>query len=97
MSVWVIVDLKVKPGKQDELKAYLKSILGDTRRFSGCEFIELFEDRADPLAWTFVERWDDKGNYEKYLAWRGENGSLGRIVAMLDGNPGIRYLDKIDA
>jgi hypothetical protein len=31
------------------------------------------------------------------LAWRGENASLARIVAMLDGNPTIRYFDKLDA
>jgi quinol monooxygenase YgiN len=89
--------LKVKAEKVDDLKAYMKSILGDTRCFTGCEFIEVYQDRSDPTAWAFVERWDDKANYEKYLAWRGENGSLAQIVAMLDGNPAIKFFDKIDA
>jgi quinol monooxygenase YgiN len=97
MPVWVMVDLKVKAEKVDDLKAYMKSILGDTRRFTGCEFVELYQDRSDPTAWAFLERWDDKTNYEKYLAWRGGNGSLAEIVAMLDGAPTIRFFDKIDA
>jgi hypothetical protein len=44
-----------------------------------------------------TQQTDDKSDYEKYLAWCGENGSLARIVAMLDGKPTIRYFDKLAA
>lgn len=97
MAVWVMASLKVKADRVTELKAYMKSILGDTRGFAGCEFIELYQDSADPTTWAFVERWRDKPSYETYLAWRGENGSLAKIVSMLDGNPTIKFFDRIDA
>ena len=95
MSVLVLLDLKIKPDRFDDLKNWMKNNLQDTRAFDGCNGITIQRDQDDPNHMVFVEDWDSRPQYEKYLAWRGERGDVGDLMAWADGEPKFVYLDNI--
>ena len=95
MSTLVILDMQIKPGSLDDMKATLKAILPDTRAFDGCNGLTVHTDEQDPNHMIFVEQWDSGDHYRKYLAWRTEPGNRD-IVEMLVSPPDIRYFDQVD-
>jgi quinol monooxygenase YgiN len=42
MSVVVLLELQVKPEEVDNIKAYLKEILPDTRSYEGCQELDIY-------------------------------------------------------
>ncbi len=44
---------------------------------------------------VFVEDWDSREQYEKYLAWRTERGDLEKLMGWLSGEPSIRYYGNV--
>ena len=38
---------------------------------------------GDPDAVEVISKWETKAHYEKYLAWREEDGTLGKLGATL--------------
>ncbi|MEE2793130.1 MAG: hypothetical protein VX453_15965 [Acidobacteriota bacterium] len=51
----------------------------------------------DGRTFVFVEHWDSKAHYEKYLAWRTETGMLVQVVSLWEGEPTIRYFETVEA
>jgi hypothetical protein len=43
---------------------------------------------------VFVESWDSKEQYEKYLGWRTERGDIDKLVGWMAGPPSIRHFDS---
>ena len=95
MSVLVTLDFNVKPGKVGELREWLRGELHHTRAFDGCNGITIHSDQDDPNHVVFVENWDSRQHYEKYLAWRTERGDLEKLVGWIAGEPSIRYFDNV--
>ena len=46
---------------------------------------------------VLVEVWESREQYEKYLAWRGETGTIDRLMEALAEPPTIRHFDVTDA
>ncbi len=44
---------------------------------------------------VFVEDWDSRQQYEKYLAWRVERGDIEKLMGWLGGEPSIRYYENV--
>ena len=97
MPVTVILEVKAKQGMAESLVSMFKEILPDTRAYDGNIDIKLVQKQDDPSILVAVEQWGTRANYEQYLAWRTENGSLAAIAEQLDGPPIIRYFDPTDA
>jgi len=89
----VLVDAKTKSG--DALDAMLREILPDTRAFDGCEGLTIHRNEDDPTNVVFVETWESRPQYDKYLAWRQENGSLQKLVELFSEPPSIRYYSTV--
>jgi len=87
--VTVIVEATVK--NNDEFDALMRSILADTRAYDGCEGITVQRDMEDSANILLIEHWESRTHYDEYLAWREETGVLGKIVALLEGPPNIRF------
>lgn len=96
MGTLVILDLPVKQESIVELQTYLKEIFPDTRRFEGCEGINAYLGE-DGKTIVLVQHWDSAESYQRYLTWRQETGVFARIMAMLDGEPVMRFFNPIDA
>ena len=78
MAVSVILEVKAKPGTGDELVAFFRSILPETRAFEGCTSVDTLQNSDDADNVVLVEVWDSREQYEKYLAWRRESGTNDR-------------------
>ena len=77
----------------DDLRAWMRRILPDTRGFDGNISVYLVQNQDDPTALAVIEQWESRPQYEKYLAWRTETGDVADLVAMLDGEPTFRFFD----
>lgn len=93
MSVVATVDFFVKPEKLDEFCALLKGALPDTRKFEGCELVEVHEDQDEPGHLHLFERWGERAQHEAYLRWRTETGMLEHIAPYMSAPPAFRYFD----
>lgn len=96
MSVMVFLELQSTAESIKQLKSAFKDILPDTRKYDGCQEVEVFDNQDDPLNLVLVERWESRQHYEKYLGWRTETGALESVVSMTSGPPAIRYFDLVD-
>jgi quinol monooxygenase YgiN len=97
MSTIVLLEIQVKPEAVDEMKAFLKRILPDTRAYDGCQGIDIYGNLDKPGNLVFYERWASRQHYEKYLAWRTETWAVAQLGAMLAAPPSIRYFERVDA
>jgi quinol monooxygenase YgiN len=93
MACQVLLEFRAKEDCIEKMRDWFRKILPDTRGFSGCVSIQLVQNQEDPQNMVILEQWDSRQHYEKYLGWRTENGDLEVLVAMMDGEPNIRYYD----
>jgi quinol monooxygenase YgiN len=97
MAIMVLLEGKAKAEKVDRLKARLAELFPVTRQYEGCRGIMAYVGANDGRTVVFVEYWETKGHYERYLAWRTETGVIPELVSMLEGPPSIRHFEQIDA
>ena len=97
MTTTVLLTLKLKPDSAEPVSRIFAENLADTRAFEGCEAIEVVLNQDDPTDMVLIERWQTRGHYEKYLAWRTESGFLDILGPLVAGPPDIRYFDTVDA
>lgn len=93
MACQVLLEVKIKDGCHDELRAKFVELLPDTRGFDGCIYIYLTKDQDDPSKIIIVELWESRQHYEKYLAWRTERGDMEILGEMME-EPTWRFLDN---
>lgn len=97
MAVKVILKVKAKTGTGDELVAFVRSILPDTRAHNGCISVETLQNSDDADQVVVVEAWESRGQYEKYLAWQRDRGTSARLLEGLARPPSIRHFDVTNA
>lgn len=97
MTTLVMLEAKVKADSVETLRALMVAAFPDTRAFAGCVNLASYVSQDDPHTFIFVEQWTSRDAYERYLAWRTENGTLAQLMSLLDGPPLIRYFDLVDA
>ncbi len=95
MPVTVILELYVKSEAVDEVVAGLAADLPDTRAYQGNLGVQVVRDQADPNHITLIERWQERADQERYIAWRQETGSMERTVAASSAPPTITYYDEL--
>ncbi|MFL2840689.1 MAG: putative quinol monooxygenase [Pseudohongiellaceae bacterium] len=94
----MLVQFKVvaKPECIPDINKFLAEIFPDTRAFDGCIDITAYLN-DDGQTYVFIEHWESKAQYEKYLAWRGEIGTMSQFEQYLQGPPSIKYFEVVDA
>ena len=97
MTTRVILEVKAKPGTGDELIAFFRSILPETRAYEGCAGVETLRNSDDADNVVVVEDWETREQYEKYLAWQRDRGTSARLMEALAEPPVIRHFDVTDA
>lgn len=97
MAIAVFLEVQIKPESVDEMKAFFKEILPDTRAYEGCLGIDVYGNMDDGANLVLYERWESRSHYDKYLAWRQETGVVDQLGGFLAGPPSIRYYEPVDA
>ena len=86
MSVSVLFSGTLKWGKKGEFTELCREALKVTRAHEGCQTIDLTYHTENENNWVLTETWDSKEHYEKYVAFRVEDGTVDRI------NPSVKRL-----
>jgi quinol monooxygenase YgiN len=89
----VIVEAKAKPESRDDLRSFLQGNMHEIADAAGCEGVRFHQSIDDPNILLFVEYWDARESYQKYLAWRYERGDHARMVSMMDGEVSVRVFE----
>ena len=95
--VTVVVEIRAKKDTGNSLVSIFKKVLPLTRESDGIISIELVQNQDDPDALIFIERWETRDHYEKYLAERTEAGALETLAELIEGELNIRYFDQTGA
>ena len=95
--VTVVVEIRAKKDTGNSLVSIFKKVLPLTRESDGIISIELVQNQDDPDALIFIERWETRDHYEKYLAERTEAGALETLAELIEGELYIRYFDQTGA
>ena len=75
--------LNLKPEVTEQMCAGFSEMLKDTRKFPGCRSVNIYRNDEDPNKIILLEEWDSRQDYEKYLAWRNEDGALDKMGEVL--------------
>jgi len=94
MSVSVLLELKVAPGKLADVKSYMESLLPVTREYPGFISMDVFVNQDDQNDIVCVEEWESRNAYETYFNWRAENGVFEKLATMIAAEPRVRFLDN---
>ena len=97
MAVSVLLSGTLKTGLVDQFSGICTEAFHVTRAFDGCQNINLALHVEDPHKFVLTEVWDSKEHYEKYLAFRTEDGTVGAIEEMCVDGPNIDIFDITDA
>ena len=95
MTVSVILEGTLKDREIENFTGICKEAFKVTRAFDGCQGIDLTYNTEKPNNWIFTEVWDSKANYEKYLQFRTEDGTLDAVASLCEDAPSIRIFDII--
>ena len=89
----------VKEDQADLFKSMLAADLVETQSFEGCKGIDIFEDQEKSV-FHALSNWSSHSDYDKYLAWRTEQGIGDLLGPMLEGGfpEGlvVRKVEKVD-
>ncbi|MDE0886024.1 MAG: antibiotic biosynthesis monooxygenase [Myxococcota bacterium] len=97
MAVYVLLEGTLKEGEVESFTELCREAFKVTRAFDGCQEIHLTLNVENPHEFVLNELWDSKEHYEKYLAFRMEDGTVKEIGSHCDDGPSIRIFDKNSA
>ena len=97
MSVCVLLSGKLKDGLIDQFTAICTEAFQVTRAFDGCQNINLTFHVNEIHKFVLTEVWDSKEHYEKYLAFRTEDGTIAAVTEMCVDGPNIDIFNITDA
>ena len=96
MTVGVLVEGFLKDGERDGFTALLTEKFKVTRTFDGFQTIDLTYNVEDPSNWVITELWDTKEEYQKYLQFRQEDGTLDEVASVCRDAPSVRIFDIVE-
>lgn len=86
-TVTITLVLDLQPEAAAPFCAGLSAMLGDTKKFPGCQSIRVLKNKADPNQLIFIEEWDSEDDYNKYIAWRTQRGDMDAMGSTLTAPP----------
>ncbi|MBT5488960.1 MAG: hypothetical protein HOH52_06445 [Halieaceae bacterium] len=96
MTASVLLEGFLKDGERDGFTALLTEKFKVTRTFDGFQTIDLTYNVEDPSNWVITERWDSKEDYQKYLQFRQEDGTLDEVASVCRDAPSVRIFDIVE-
>ena len=82
----VIAYMRAAPGKREELRAGLESLIGPTSQEKGYVNYDLHQSLEDPDAFFFYENWESGEDLDAHLAAPHLREFAARIPELLDEN-----------
>ena len=89
-TVYVVARYVAKPGKEDEVKAILTTLIAPSRREIGCYQYDLLQNPADSRDFCFVERWDGDKALDEHAASAHLKAARAKIDGLVEGPADVR-------
>lgn len=96
MTAYVLLDIQTKPECLETMRAFLHDRMPEAMAFPGCLGVDLVENMDKPGNLLFFEKWESRGHYEKYYAFREGSGVLAAFVELLSEEPIFRFFEHYD-
>ncbi|WP_433701176.1 putative quinol monooxygenase [Nocardiopsis sp. CA-288880] len=92
--VTVLLEVRAKPGREDELKAFIAGTVTASRNDPGNIDYEPHEVEGRPGTFVVFERWDTHEAFEGHLKAPRRRELAPRLMELLDGeaDDGVRFL-----
>jgi len=94
-TVHVVARYLAKPGKEEDLKAVLMTLVAPSRRHIGCYQYDLLRNPADPRDFCFVERWDTEKSLDEHAASAHLKAARAQVEGLVEGPPDVRRYDVL--
>jgi quinol monooxygenase YgiN len=91
----VVATITAKPGKEQEVKELLTSIVEPTRGEDGCVAYALHQGAADPATFIFTEFWTGQEALDAHLAGPMLTQGVETLGPLVTGPPVIVPLNRI--
>lgn len=95
MTVSVLFEGNLNPDEGNNFTKLCQEAFKVTRAYDGCNSIDLTYNLEDKSNWVLTEIWDSKEHYERYVAFRIEDGTVEKITSMCREAPSIRIYDIV--
>lgn len=89
MTIYALLDLKIKPELLATAPDVIGRVLAQTRAFDGCEGVDVLIDVTDETHFVALERWRDAEADAAYRAWRAGDGKTVELGALLAQAPSL--------
>ena len=96
MTVSVLLEGHLFKGARDSFTALLTEKFKLTKAFNGFQKIDLTYNVEDGNNWVITELWDSKEDYQKYLQFRQDDGTLDEVASICKHAPSVRIFDIVD-
>lgn len=93
--VVVVATITAKPGKEQEVKDLLSSIIEPTRAEDGNVVYTLHQGLDDPATFVFYENWTSRDLLNAHLVTPGLREGLAALGSLVAGPPVIVALHRI--
>lgn len=97
MTVSVLLEGVLKEDQVEKFTELCKEAYKVTRAYDGCHEINLTFNVENNNNFVMTETWESKEHYEKYLAFRTQDGTVELIGSVCDEGPTIRIFDITEA
>lgn len=96
ISVIIIIEAKIKPGKRAELLFLVRGALRPEALERGCTGIESYCHVENPNRITFHEYWESRDCFDKYVAWCMENGTMDIVLSYYVEMPTLLFAERME-
>jgi len=93
--VTVVATFQARPGKEDELRAALTTLVAPTSKENGCLNYDLHASPESPGRFLFHENWTSKSALETHLQSPHKQALLPRVDELCSEPPAIVTWDRI--
>ena len=91
MPVAALLEFRFKPEVLDEVPDAMSRTLAVTRKFDGCQRIDVLVDDEDPSRYLLVEVWDSMEHDEAYRKFRASPAGASELGPLLTAPPVVMY------
>ena len=95
MTSNVLIEGNLKAVDRNGFTEIFREASKEIREFDGRKHIDSVYNTEDGNHWFFNETWESKAQYDKYLKFRTEDGTLEAIAGLCEAPPSIKIFNII--
>ena len=94
-TLTVVAQIKATPGKEDQVRQELLSLVAPSRQDAGCVNYDLHQALDNPALFLFHENWISKAHLDAHLQKPDLQAVLARVGQVVAEPPQITLWEKI--